>query len=107
MHGFIALLAILGTQVLTILFVLWYDRRFISVNEILKVTWRSSGLGTVGITLVKCHDGMKRCFIGIAKSEDADADAARISAYGAGLSFREASAFFDGLKEEEYSEERM
>jgi hypothetical protein len=71
--------------------------------EILQVKWRNSRW-VIGIVLVLCRDGKKRAYLGKGFGDDANMDADLIAAYGALLSYREASAFFPGLKQEEYSE---
>ena len=73
-------------------------------TKILSATWRTGGTGSVGIVLVLSRDEKKRAYIGVAKSMIPENDAFFIAAYGVRLSFKEASAFFEGLKEEEFSE---
>lgn len=73
------------------------------MRELVKWTWRSAS-DTVGVVLVKCGDGLHRAYIGVSRGSDERADAIYIADYGCRLSFREASGFFSGLKESEFTE---
>jgi hypothetical protein len=64
--------------------------------EIIRWEWRS-GRDTVGIVLVQSSDGLKRAYMGVAKSATEETDVMEIAHYGARLRFEEARAFFPEL----------